>query len=112
MKRAIYIIVLLALLVLACGGGGDLSTPESTESKIIVYKVIHDTGLYKDNTVESEQLAILRIGHRLTPANGESTPYCENLDAGGGMIIHSCYMESLETGEKGWVISKWMSKVD
>ena len=88
-------------------------TPTSTQpSSVTVYKIIHDTGLYKDNTVESEQLAVLRIGHRLTPANGQSTPHCENLDAGGGMMIHSCYMKSLVTGESGWVISKWMSKID
>jgi len=110
-KRIVFILVLFALLLSACGGK-DLSTPESKESKITVYEVNKDTGLYKDNNADSEQLAVLRIGHRLTPANGQSTPQCESIDAGGGMTIHLCYMTSLETDESGWVISKWMTKVE
>ena len=111
MKRIVFLLVLFSLLLSACGGK-DLSTPEPTEPKITVYEVNHDTGLYKDNTADSEQLDILRIGHRLTPANGQSTPQCESIDAGGGITIHLCYMTSLETDESGWVISKWMTKVE
>ena len=112
------LLVLLVVIILAgCASNAPTveiptNTPEPTEPKITVYEVNHDTGLYKDNNADSEQLAVLRIGHRLTPANGQSTPQCESIDAGGGMTIHLCYMTSLETDESGWVISKWMTKVE
>ena len=78
---------------------------------IPIYEIVKDTGLYETASADSEMQAVLLVGHRLTPRNGEAEPTCKDVDAGGGMIITSCYMESLSTGRSGWVIRKWMTRI-
>lgn len=81
--------------------------PERSDT---IYVVIKDTGLYETADADSIMRAVLPVGYRLTPRNGEEEPDCKNVEAGGGMTITSCYMESLSTGQSGWVIKKWMTK--
>lgn len=76
-----------------------------------IYKVNKSTGLYESADADSDMRMALPEGYLLKPRNGESEPDCKDVNAGYGMIIHLCYMESISTGQAGWVIKKWMTKI-
>ena len=75
-----------------------------------VYQAVIDTGLYKTKESETAYHTI-QVGELLIPANGASTALCEPSNR-QGVNAHMCYMQSLSSGETGWVFRPYIAKVN
>lgn len=95
-------LVLVTLLLSACGGGASDSIP--------VYEVNESTGLYSTfGDINAAQLGVLPKGTVLAPADGGAELFCDSFRE-GGMAYGLCKVEVVNTGQTGWVLRLYIDK--
>jgi hypothetical protein len=94
----------------------DTSSNSSSSATVVaqgapLYRITKSTGLYPSTDMNAVEIEILGVGTLLKPAYNSDSFNCLAL-VENGLAYPQCYVEVIETGKTGWVLQKWMEKVD
>jgi hypothetical protein len=113
MKKILLTLALLVLtLVSACTAAATPEKPKPTATPgPALYRVTKSTGLYPSTNMDTEPIDTLDVGTLLKPANNAKFYDCDVV-VDNGEEFPQCHVEVVKTGRTGWVLQKWIERVE
>lgn len=108
MKKLLFIFLLSAFIFSAC----SKSSPTPTKDPFPIYKTTKSTYLYEEPDADSKTIISLFEGQEVKPADGALSLYCQSVNLGGGDYAKLCKVQLLSIDRTGWVLEKWIKKVN